>query len=95
MVTSEQIDPIQKYDRLVIVSFVLGLMTIIFPILSILFLIAENGGPGDIYRVCFAALCNLLYYGVYLDITLFIWCCTLNICVLKMVRRSCSSGWAV
>jgi uncharacterized membrane protein HdeD (DUF308 family) len=46
MDTSEQIKPIRKYNRLAIVSFVLGLMTIIFPIISILYLIAVNGGPG-------------------------------------------------
>ncbi len=46
MDTSEQIKPIRKYDRLAIVSFVLGLMTIIFPIISISYLIAVNGGAG-------------------------------------------------
>jgi uncharacterized membrane protein len=46
MDTSEQIKPIRKYNRLAIVSFVLGLITIIFPIISILYLIAVNGGPG-------------------------------------------------
>jgi uncharacterized membrane protein HdeD (DUF308 family) len=46
MDTSEQIKPIRKYNRLAIVSFVLGLMTMIFPIISILYLIAVNGGPG-------------------------------------------------
>jgi hypothetical protein len=43
---SEQIKPIRKYNRLAIVCFVLGLMTMIFPIISILYLIAENGGAG-------------------------------------------------
>lgn len=46
MDTPEQIKPIRKYHRLAIVSFVLGLMTIIFPIISILYLSTENGGPG-------------------------------------------------
>jgi hypothetical protein len=46
MDASEQIKPIRKYSRLAIVSFVIGLMTMIFPIISILFLIAENGGSG-------------------------------------------------
>jgi hypothetical protein len=46
MVTSEQIQPIQTYNRLAIVSFVFGLMTIIFPIISIFYLITENGGSG-------------------------------------------------
>ena len=44
MDTSEQ--PIRKYNRLAIVSFVVGLMTMIFPIISIVYLVAENGGPG-------------------------------------------------
>ena len=46
MDTSEQIKPSRKYKRLAIVSFVLGLMTMIFPIISILYLIAKNGGSG-------------------------------------------------
>jgi len=46
MDTPEQIKLIRKNNRLAIVSFVLGLMTIIFPIISILYLITENGGPG-------------------------------------------------
>ena len=46
MDTSDQYRPIQKYDRLAIVSIVLGLMTIAFPAISILYLIAANGGPG-------------------------------------------------
>jgi hypothetical protein len=45
MDTSDQIKPRQKYNRLAIVSFVLGLLTLIFPIISIGYLIAENGGP--------------------------------------------------
>jgi hypothetical protein len=51
MDTSEQIKPIRKYNRLAIVSFVIGLMTIIFPIISILFLIAVNGGPGYLQSI--------------------------------------------
>ena len=43
---SEQINPARKYDRLVIVSFVLGLTTLIFPIISVVYLITANGGPG-------------------------------------------------
>jgi chromate transport protein ChrA len=46
MDTSDQIKPVRKYNRLAILSFVLGLMTMIFPIISILYLITENGGPG-------------------------------------------------
>ena len=46
MDTSEQIKPIQKHNRLATVSFVLGLMTVVFPAISILYLIAANGGPG-------------------------------------------------
>ena len=46
MDTSEQIKPVREYNRLAIVSFALGLMTMIFPIISIFYLIAENGGPG-------------------------------------------------
>jgi hypothetical protein len=38
--------PIQKWSGLAIVSFVLGLMTLIFPIISFLYLIAAKGGPG-------------------------------------------------
>jgi hypothetical protein len=46
MDTPEQIRPLQKYNRLVIVSFVLGAMTILFPIISVVYLIVANGGPG-------------------------------------------------
>jgi hypothetical protein len=46
MDASEQINPTHKYDRLDIVSFVLGLATLIFPIMSVVYLIAVNGGPG-------------------------------------------------
>jgi len=51
MDTSEQIKPIRKYNRLAIVSFVLGLMTMIFPIISILYLIAVNGGAGYLQSI--------------------------------------------
>ncbi len=53
MDTSEGIKPVRKYNRLAIVSFVLGLMTIIFPIISIFYLIAENGGPGYLQSLFF------------------------------------------
>jgi hypothetical protein len=46
MEPSERINPIRKYNRFAIVSFVLGLVTTIFPLISIYYLIAENGGPG-------------------------------------------------
>jgi len=46
MDTSERIKPVREYNRLAIVSFTLGLMTMIFPAISIFYLIAENGGPG-------------------------------------------------
>ncbi len=46
MDTSERIKPVREYNRLAIVSFALGLMTMIFPIISIVFLITEKGGPG-------------------------------------------------
>ncbi len=46
MVIAEQTQSLQKYDRLVIVSFVFGLMTIVFPIIAIFYLLTENGGPG-------------------------------------------------
>ena len=51
MDTSEQIKPIRKYNRLAILSFVLGSMTIIFPTISILYLIAANGGPGYLQSI--------------------------------------------
>jgi hypothetical protein len=40
------IQPIQKHNRLAIVSFALGLMTVVFPVISIMCLIVANGGPG-------------------------------------------------
>lgn len=46
MNTSEQINPFRKYSRLAIVSFTLGLMSILSPIISIVYLIAANGGAG-------------------------------------------------
>ena len=51
MDTSDQIKPMQKYNRLAIVSFVLGLMALIFPIISIGYLIAVNGGPGYLQSI--------------------------------------------
>jgi hypothetical protein len=42
----EPIQPVRKYNQLAVGSFVLGLVTIIFPIISIYYLIAANGGPG-------------------------------------------------
>jgi chromate transport protein ChrA len=46
MSISEQSKPIRNYNGLAIVSFVLGLITTVFPIISILYLIAANGGAG-------------------------------------------------
>ena len=46
MDTLEQIKPVHKLDRLALISFALGLVTLIFPLLSILYLVAVNGGPG-------------------------------------------------
>jgi hypothetical protein len=46
MAISGQINSVQKYDGLAITGFVLGLMTSVFPVISIIFLVAENGGPG-------------------------------------------------
>ena len=46
MDASEQINPTQQYDRLVIVSFILGLTTLFFPIISVVYLVTANGGAG-------------------------------------------------
>jgi hypothetical protein len=46
MDASEQINPTHKHDGIVIVSFVLGLTTLIFPTISVVYLIVANGGPG-------------------------------------------------
>ena len=46
MDAAEQIKPLRKFNKLAIVSFAIGLTTMIFPIISILYLIAVNGGPG-------------------------------------------------
>jgi hypothetical protein len=46
MDASSQITPAQKRDGLAIASFVLGLTTLIFPTISVAFMIAVNGGPG-------------------------------------------------
>jgi chromate transport protein ChrA len=43
---SEQIKPIRKYNSLAIASSVLGLMSTVFPIISIVYLITANGGAG-------------------------------------------------
>ena len=51
MGTSEHTKSIQIYNKLAIVSFALGLMTIIFPIISILYLIVENGGAGYLQSI--------------------------------------------
>ena len=51
MNTIEQIHPDKKYSGLVVVSFMLGLMTIIFPIVSIAYLIGRNGGPGYLQSI--------------------------------------------
>ncbi len=45
MATSEQFS-IPKYSRLDLLSFGLGLTTLIFPAVSVVYLITENGGPG-------------------------------------------------
>ena len=45
MDTFEQFNPIQKHGGLAIASFVLGLATLIFPAISVVYLIVANGGP--------------------------------------------------
>jgi hypothetical protein len=45
MGTLEQSKPALKHDRLAQVSFAVGLVTLIFPLLSIFYLVAVNGGP--------------------------------------------------
>ncbi len=42
----EQINSFQKHDGLGIASFLIGLITLIFPTISVVYLIAVNGGPG-------------------------------------------------
>lgn len=42
----ELLKPFQKYNQLAIVSFGLGLLTILFPGLAYHYLITANGGPG-------------------------------------------------
>jgi Domain of unknown function (DUF4190) len=49
--TLGQIQPIRKYNGLAIASFVLGMVTIIFPIISAYYLIAANGGPGYLQSI--------------------------------------------
>lgn len=51
MDTSTQINPAQKYDRLAILSFVSGLAAMVFPIISVVFLITVNGGPGYLQSI--------------------------------------------
>lgn len=46
MATSEKDKPIRKFNRLAIISFTLGLMTMVFPLISIFYLITESGGAG-------------------------------------------------
>jgi len=46
MDASEQINSTHKHDGIAIVSFVLGLTTLIFPTISVGYLIVANGGPG-------------------------------------------------
>jgi hypothetical protein len=46
MDTSEQINSTQKYDRFGIVSLILGLTTLVFPLISVVYLVTANGGPG-------------------------------------------------
>jgi hypothetical protein len=53
MDTSIQANPTQKYDRLAILSFVLGLASMLFPIISVVFLITVNGGPGYLQSLFF------------------------------------------
>jgi hypothetical protein len=58
-----QINPIHKSDGLLIASLVLGLTTLIFPIISVVFLIAAHGGPGYIQSlVCGIpfAVCSII-----------------------------------
>jgi ABC-type sulfate transport system permease component len=46
MDTLDQIKPIRTYNRLAIVSFVVGLIAMVFPTVSVAYLIAVHGGPG-------------------------------------------------
>ena len=46
MDTLAQIKSVRRHDRLAMVSFVLGLLTIIFPSISVMYLVTVNGGPG-------------------------------------------------
>lgn len=46
MDASEPINPIQKHDGFAIASFMLGLTTLIFPTISVVYLMVANGGPG-------------------------------------------------
>jgi chromate transport protein ChrA len=51
MDTSIQINPTRKYDRLAIISFLSGLVAMLFPIISVVFLITLNGGPGYLQSI--------------------------------------------
>lgn len=46
MDASEPINSTQKHDGLAIACFVLGLTALVFPTISVVYLIAVNGGPG-------------------------------------------------
>jgi hypothetical protein len=46
METSVENKTIREYNTLAIGSLVMGLLTLLFPIISIFFLVEENGGPG-------------------------------------------------
>jgi hypothetical protein len=51
MDASSQIQPARRLDGLAGASFVLGLTTLIFPIISVAFLIAVKGGPGYVQNL--------------------------------------------
>jgi chromate transport protein ChrA len=51
MEISERINPTHKYDRLAFVSFVLGVTALIFPIISLVYLLISNGGPGYLQSI--------------------------------------------
>jgi hypothetical protein len=46
MVTPQQVNSNQKINRLAIVSFTLGLLSMIFPVTAIFYLISRGGGAG-------------------------------------------------
>jgi uncharacterized membrane protein HdeD (DUF308 family) len=45
-ISPESVQPNRKYNQFAIASFVLGLLAMIFPVISLLYLVARNGGPG-------------------------------------------------